>query len=141
MKTLITAILTLASVNAFSASIQILETTNFSSPYVQGSFGINEEMGRAWAELAIDNSVGSDSSPEYVKVKVAGLSLVGESVVLDIEGQQVECAKVRPVGIFRYRVAKSTGKCVFKAKSGKKVIDDGFETRTIRTLVVSLETR
>lgn len=142
MKTLIVTVLALAALNSFAASIPVYETTNYSTGQVDGSFGINEEMGRAWVELAITTGYsGDDSGPSYERVKVPGLSLVGGSVVLDVEGQQVECAKVRPVGIFRYRMAKPTGNCKFKTQVVKETVDDGFETRTVRVLKVSLETK
>lgn len=140
MKKFIVAILAIASLNSFAASLEIYETTNFSSQYITGSFDINEDLGRAWVELELPSSF-SDSAPDYVRVKVPGLSLVGGSVILDVEGSQTECAKVRAVGIFRYRVARSTGKCVFKSKVVKTIVDDGFDTQTVRKLTVTLETR
>lgn len=141
MKTLIASILAAASMNAFSASIPLHEQRESYVYRVQGSYGINEEMGRAWVELAIDTSTDVDSSPDYVKVKVPGMSIVGGSVVLNVEGQQVECAKIRPVGIFRFRMAKATGNCQFKWKLEKRVVDDGFYVRTVKYVVVSLETK
>ncbi len=142
MKTLIAIVLAFFALNSFAASTPVYEETNYSSGQVDGSFGINEELGRAWVELAIWSGFQSDDSgPDYKRVKVEGLSLVGGSVVLNVEGQQIECAKVRPVGIFHYRVAKSTGKCKFKSQTIKKTVDDGFETRTVRVLKVTLETK
>lgn len=142
MKTLIATVLALATLNAFAASVPVYETTDYSTGQVDGSFGINEEMGRAWVELAIYTSYSSDDSgPNYERVKVEGLSLVGGSVVLNVDGQQVECAKVKPVGIFRYRVARATGNCKFKTKIEKQTYDDGFETHQVRVLKVSLETK
>lgn len=142
MKTLIASILMIATMNVFAASVKVYETTTFSNGQVDGSFGINEDMGRAWVELAIYSGFSSDDSgPSYERVKVPGLSLVGGSVVLEVEGQQVECAKVKPVGIFKYRVAKATGNCKFKTSIEKRTYDDGFETRQISVLNVSLVTK
>lgn len=141
MKTLIATILATASLNAFAVSIPLHEQTVYSLPRVQGEFKINEEMGRAWVELSIDTSSDVDSSPDYVRVQVPGLSVVGGSVVLNVEGQQVECAKIRPVGIFRYRMARATGNCQFKSTVERRSVDDGFEVRKVKVLSVSLETK
>ncbi len=143
MKTLIATVLALTTINAFSASIPLLETTDYSSGRVDGSFGINEEMGRAWVELAVDvGGSGDDSqSTNYARVKVEGMSLVGGQVVLNQDGAQIVCANVRPVGIFHYHVAKPTGNCKFNTQIVKEIQDDGFDTRTVRVLKVSLETK
>lgn len=140
MKTMIATILAAVSLNSFAASIPVYEVSNYDR--LDGSFGINEEMNRAWIEVAIFSNLSSDDSgPSYDRVKVTGLSLVGGSVVLDVEGQQVECAKVRTVGIFRTRVAKATGNCKFTTKVESRISDDGFETRRIRVTVLSLTTK
>lgn len=143
MKTLIASVLMIASVNAMSASIKLHETTNFSSGNAYGEFGINEEMNRAWVELSIVTSNDPDFGATYdeVRMKVEGLSLVGGSVVLDVDGQQVECAKIKTVGIFKKRKAKATGNCVFKTKVEKRVHDNGYETYKVPILIVSLETK
>ena len=140
MKTLIATVLALATLNSFAASIPVYEASAYDR--VDGDFGINEEMGRAWVELAIYTGSGNDDSgPSYERVKVEGLSLVAGSVVLAVDGQQVECAKVRPVGIFRYRVAKPTGNCKFTSKTEVRIIDDGFETHKRKVQVISLTTK
>jgi hypothetical protein len=138
MKNLIATVLALSTLNSFAASIPVFETTNHS--ILDGAFGINEEMGRAWVEVSESSTFSSDDSgPAYSRVKVPGLSIVAGSVVLDVEGQQFECAKIRPVGIFRYRVAKATGNCHFKTKVETRISDDGFETRkqTVRVLLLN----
>lgn len=140
MKTMIATVLAIVSLNSFAASIPVYETTGYDR--LTGDYGINEEMGRAWVEVAIHSSMGSDDSgPSYDRVKVPGLSIVAGSVVLDVEGQQVECAKIRPTGIFRYRVAKPTGNCKFTTKVETRIADDGFETRKVRVTILSLETK
>ncbi len=138
MKTLIATVLALTTLNAIAASIPVFETTSYSS--LSGTFGINEEMGRAWVEVAESSaSMSDDSGASYTRVKVPGLSVVAGVVVLEVEGQQVECAKIRPVGIFRYRMAKPTGNCKFTTKVESRIFDDGFETRkqTVRILLLN----
>ena len=138
MKTLIATVLTLSALNASAASIKVFET--YAQSTLAGSFGINEEMGRAWVEVAESSSWATDDSgPAYSRVKVSGLSVVGGSVVLDVEGQQVECAKIRPVGIFGYRVAKATGNCQFTTKIETRTTDNGFEVikRKVRVLLLN----
>lgn len=141
MKTLIASVLATLSLNAFSVALPLHEQTVWSFAKVDASYGINEEMGRAWVELAVHTSTDVDSSPDYVRVKVPGMSIVGGSVVLDVDGQQVECAKIRPVGIFRYRMAKATGNCQVKSRTERRIEDDGFNTRKVTKLVVTLETK
>lgn len=137
---MIAAVLAVVSLNTLAASIPVYETNLGNS--VTGSFGINEEMGRAWVEVAVSsNSASDDSGASYDRVKVPGLSLVGGVVVLDVEGQQVECAKVRAVGIFRTRVARPTGKCKFTTKVETRIFDDGFETRRNKVVIMSLTTK
>lgn len=141
MKTLIASVLALIALNASAAKLDIFETRNLGT--VTGSYGINEEMGRAWVELDVDSRISADDSigQDFERVKVPGLSLVGGSVVLEVEGQQVECAKVRPVGIFRYRMAKETKNCKFTTRTETRIEDDGFETHKVKVQIVSLETK
>ncbi|MFL5785582.1 MAG: hypothetical protein ACJ76H_13280, partial [Bacteriovoracaceae bacterium] len=126
MKTLIATALVLATLNSFAASVKVYEGDAYDQ--IDASYGINEEMGRAWVELAIyTGSTGDDSGPSYDRVHVEGLSLAGGSVVLNVDGQQVECAKVKPSGIFRTHVARATKNCKFVSKIERRTTDDGFE--------------
>ena len=140
MKTLIATVLALTTLNAVAASIPVFEGSRYS--VLEGSFGINEEMGRAWVEVAESSGMSSDDSgPAYSRVKLDGLSIVAGSVVLAVDGQQVECAKIKPVGIFRYRVARATGNCKFTTKLETRVTDDGFEVRKNTVKVLLLNTK
>jgi hypothetical protein len=143
MKTIIATILALSTINAFSASIPLLETQSFSSGRADGSFGINEEMGRAWVELSVDTGYSGDDSSSSTdsRVQVEGMSLVGGQVVLNKDGSQIVCANVRPVGIFHYHVARATGNCQFRTQVVKEIQDDGFDTKRVSVLKVSLETK
>ncbi len=142
MKTFI-AVLALVSLNAFAASVEVMTLTPRSltrSVNVKGSFGINEKLGRVWAEVTeVNNDV--DSMDDIYREQVAGLSLVGDTVVLNVEGQNVECAKVKHVGIFHYPVARATGNCKFVSTDKIVMEDDGFEIHKRRKIVVTLETK
>ncbi len=142
MKTLIAA-LAFVSLSSFAASVPVMTLSPRSltrSFDVKGSFGINEKLGRAWAEVTeVNHDV--DSMDDVYREQVKGLSLVGDTVVLEVEGQNVECAKVRHVGIFHYPVARATGNCKFLATEKIVMEDDGFEIHKRRKIVVTLETK
>ena len=142
MKTLIT-VLALVSFNAFAAKVQVTEVSahSVSSAYgISADFGINESLGRAWAEITLASTF-SDSNDTYLRAQVPGLSVVGDQVVLNVEGQNVVCANIRPVGIFRYRVAKKTKNCAFVVETKTTQVDDGYTVRTVKKHVLSLETK
>jgi hypothetical protein len=140
MKALFTAVLLTLGLSAFAAEIKIYEAPAWRHDMAEGSFGINEELGRAWVELALSDRM-SDSGPDYQRIKVEGLSLVGGSVVLAVEGQQVECAVVKTVGIFRTRVARATGNCKFVTRRFNQMVDDGFNLRRVPMMSVSIQTK
>ncbi len=145
MKTLIAAIafVLFASVQSFAASIPVYEipASSMTRTYdVVGSYGINAELGRAWAEITV-RSTFTDSADDYYRAQVPGLSIVGDEVVLNVEGQNVVCAKVKRVGIFKTPVARATKNCAFKVSEKIVLHDDGFEIRKRRSVVVSLETK
>ncbi len=141
MKTLLGIALTLGTLTGFAATIQVLET-HANQNYVGSTFAVNEQLGRAWVEVALQDNFGTEPTTGYERAKVEGLSLVGDTVVLNVEGQQVECAKVRTVGrIFSRREVKATGNCTFKTAKGSKTCDDGFEVTVVKTLIVNLVTK
>ncbi len=142
MKTLIIA-LALVSFNAFAGSVKVAEinANQVQSAYdIVGSYGINTKLGRAWAEITL-RSQDVDSTDTYLREQVKGLSIVGGSVVLDIDGQQTECAKIKNVGIFRTEVARATNNCKFVVTKKSTQVDDGFEVRTVKSYVLTLETK
>ncbi len=142
MKTLIT-LLALVSFNAFAAKVPVTEVNGFavnSASSITADFGINESLGRAWAEVTLASTF-SDSSDTYLRAQVPGLSIVGDQVVLNVDGQNVVCANIRPVGIFRYRVAKKTRECAFVVDKKTTQVDDGYTVRTVKSYVLSLETK
>lgn len=140
MKTLIIALVLLTS-NAFAAKVQVAEysyNAAATASSIKGSYGINTSLNRAWVEVTLQQS--GDMGDDYDRVLVPGLSIVGDAVVLDVEGQQVECAKVRPVGIFRTLMARPTKNCKFTVAVKKTEVDNGFEVRIKKSYVLSLET-
>jgi hypothetical protein len=143
MKKTVFALLTLISLNAFSASVEVMEVKD--SPVIMGvhdvdvDFGINVELGRAWVEVQAHRT-SEDSMGDFYRARVEGLSLQNGLIVLDIEGQQVECGFVKRVGIFKTPVARMNGNCRFDVEKKKTVIDDGFNNRTQVSYVVTLET-
>jgi hypothetical protein len=140
MKTLMLTLLLIAS-NAFAAKVEITEIGYNDVPsahYITADYGINTELNRAWAEITLE--LPGESNFSYLRAQVPGLSIVGDAVVLDVEGQQVECAKIRPRGIFRTLGAKATKNCKFTVTMKKTQVDDGFEISTKKSYVLSLET-
>lgn len=142
MKTLMIA-LALVSFNAFAGSVVVTEinANEVHTQYgISADYGINTKLGRAWAEITL-SSGDVDSSDTYLRAQVPGLSIVGGSVVLDVDGQQVECAKIKNVGIFRTEVARATKNCKFVVTKKSTQVDDGFEVRTVKSYVLTLETK
>lgn len=140
MKTLIIALALLTS-NAFAAKIKVAEfgysaVSNSSS--IIPSYGFNPSLDRAWVEVTLQQS--GDTMDDHERFLVPGLSMVGDSIVLDIEGQQVECAKIRKGGIFRTTSARPTKNCKFTVAVKKTEVDNGFEIRIKKSYVLSLET-
>lgn len=140
MKTLIT-LLALISLNAFAAKVDVMEISDdqwiTSVSDVSTSYGFNLELGRAWVEVTAGAS--QENLGSFYREKVSGLSLIGNSIVLDIEGQQVECATIRKAGIFG-KTARSTGNCRFVVTRKKTILDDGYEQFKKISYVVSIET-
>lgn len=137
MKALLLA-LALTTSSAFAAEILVdSRVARNSRDRVGAQFKFNEELGRAWVELEISDgwpTSESASIPWQERVKVPGLSLQDHTVVLDVDGQLIECAYIRNVGIFRTRAARNTGHCVFELRKSSQTLDDGFETRQVTIL-------
>ena len=140
MKALFIA-LALVTSSAFAAKVEVAEFSYYAAPSASSiiaSYGINPSLNRAWVEVTLQQS--GDTGNDYERVLVPGMSIVGDAVVLEVEGQQVECAKVRPLGIFRTLSAKPTKNCKFTVAVKKTPVDDGFEIRIKKSYVLSLET-
>lgn len=143
MKTLLIALI-LMTANAFASEIPVMKIPEARTSGVHSlimSYGTNTNLGRAWAEVTIVSPFGSDSMDEELRALVPGLSLVGGSIVLDVEGQQVECAKLVTRGIFGYLYPKATGKCIFQVRKSVEQQDNGFEIRKVKMLEIVLVTK
>lgn len=134
--------LTLTSV-AHAESFDIFEAQyNGRTPTVTTQFAVNKQLGRAWVEINVDNSDADSSlgNDDY-RTKVEGLRLdvASNTIVLERDGQLIECAKWKRGGFFGISEYKPTG-CKFSHRLIKKTVDDGFETYTVRAVVVTLMT-
>jgi hypothetical protein len=129
--------------NAFAKELLILEAPAKSThTRVQSQFKINKELGRAWVVLKKYERRGKGHSHyRTAKVQVPGLSFEPEtqSIVLENEGQIIECAKVKTKTIiFPINFIKKTGNCEIDYRFVKKSIDDGYEIKTRNFLQVYL---
>jgi uncharacterized membrane protein len=130
----------LVSVNAFAAKIDVMsipEQTNLSyASEITVSFNANLENGNAWVEASTPST--EESNGYFDRAKVEGLSVQGNSIVLDVDGQQIECATVKKT-FFGPRI-KATGNCKFSIKKNVKNVDDGYNGYRLTTYDVSLVT-
>jgi carbamoylphosphate synthase large subunit len=109
---------------AFASETLIHEmSTRFHNGQTFGEFRVNESTGQAWVEIAMEGFT-PDVLGATENVEVAGLSLDGESVMMD----SVECAVLRTVGIFKKRKVIETGKCS---------IDFRISGRTLQTYLIT----
>jgi hypothetical protein len=133
MKKLMIAFLALLSFSLFAGEITlynkpVYETRDFSFNGLE--FAINKDLGRAWVVIKLvelgDGPVAYDE-----RVKVEGLYYNGstQEVLLDIEGNQIVCAKVK-INFFGTHI-KNTGKCTFQTKYYSKEVDNGYEIEKI----------
>lgn len=123
--------------NAWSS--QLLIKRLYTDNSVSAVFDFDQPTSRAWVELAITSSF-SDSDDDYERVKVEGLSLEGDTIRFDLDGQSFECAKIKNRRlIFRYNVLQNTKECNFKFKKHKITVDDGFRLRKVNVTDVYLE--
>ncbi len=107
---------------------------------VSGVFDFDEETSRAWVELEISPRFSDIDDNDYERVKVPGLTLEGDIIRFDLEGQSFECAKLKKRGlIFRANVAVKTGQCTFEYKKQKITVDDGFRLRKVRVTDVYIQ--
>lgn len=110
---------------------------------IEQSFDINAELGRAWVNVSVYESMGETSmySEDY-RVKIEGMSFNAQtgSVNIDHEGQIVECAKLVSKGrwVFRHKKLQMSERCKFSQKWVTTTFDDGFEIQKRNTLHLSL---
>lgn len=131
------------SIAANAAEVKVLDMPVWGSKIVNGEFGFNEELGRVWVEISVDETFNNESTPDYYRVKLDELvyEATSQKAVLTVDGQAFECAALRKRGIlFRHNYLKTTG-CAFKSKTVKVQYDDGFEIQTRTHLQVFLVTK
>ena len=108
----------------------------------QPHFKIDRELGRAWVEVDLRNYIGEFHT---LRAQVPALSFEKESnqVVLDVDGQQVVCAKgegstwSRSLG----DDIVATGNCPFKISYEMRTVDDGYRPKQLRFLHVEMTVR
>lgn len=143
MKHLI-ALLVLVSGFAHAAEIKVFEAP--SGPWAQiidGNFAVNKTMGRAWVEVEISERARGphrDTARSFSKAKVEGLTYDMETskIMLDLNGQSVECAYVTNRRFFS--TIKETG-CSLVPRKEKRIFDDGYRTYKVEYLQLFLVTK
>ena len=144
MKNLVLAFSLLVSSLTFAAEVKIYEAPTWMGDSASATFAVNEELGRAWVEIHISDNYDVEDMGTTERVKVPGLSYdnSAKAILLDIDGQLVECAqlKKRGISVFRHNLIKESG-CHFTSKVVKKMVDDGFEIKKKNYLQVFLITK
>ncbi len=126
MKQLFLAIV-LFSVAAQAGEVKIFEATGrFSLNKVEVGFVASELAQTAAVNVTILKPNRSDRGPIYrrttTRVPVEGLSVVNNTVVLDIDGRLVECGTLGKTPVLRHTVVKPTGECkLIKRITGRKL--------------------
>lgn len=144
MKKLICSLVCLLSVSANAKEFKIAELGYYqvATSDVREEFEINEELGRAWVKLTANKRFDYESDSEEYRVKVPGLSFDVDSktIVLDYEGQIIDCVQMitKGRGIFRRTIMKETGRCEFVQRWVTVTYDDGFEIRKTQKLHIFL---
>lgn len=142
MKSLI-AILVLLSSVAFAGEIKVYEVEAGPwSQFIRGNFAVNASMGRAWVSVEVSERLhGSrrDSTSSYRNVGIPGLSFdsASQKIMLDLEGQLIECGYRTGRGIFR-RIKETN--CHFESRKEWRTYDDGFNTYRMQVLQLFLVT-
>ena len=130
-----------AEVKVFDAPVSFGQNT------VSASFAVNKDLGRAWVNVITGSSTTmtdpdrDDSSSYRMKVKGLSYDKAASAIVLDVDGQIVECAAVSSWGrsIFRRDVIKSTG-CKLVTKIVRVNYDNGYEIEKRRHAQVFIVT-
>lgn len=137
------ALLVLLSGLAQAAEVKVYETSKDPwSNVIQGSFEVNPDMDRAWVSVVVaDRLHGRDSQRSYADVKVPGLfyDAATRQVMLQLDGQLIECGVQRGNNVFTRRIVK-TG-CSFEARTERRVYDDGYRTYNREYLQLFLVTK
>jgi hypothetical protein len=143
MKRLLLVIaLTLASV-AQAAEMKLLDIASSSfHGDAQARFNVNLQLGRAWVETTVTDH--SFEQEDVYRSQVAGLSFDQElnAIVLEREGQLIECAEVTMRGrsVLRHTRIRPTN-CSLESRFVTVMVDDGFTIKKQRRLQVFLVTK
>lgn len=126
---------------AQASEIEVLEVGYGAGyPRVTLSFEANKKLGRAWIAANVDTSQNeSDLGDDSYRQKIEGLRYheASDSIILEKDGQDIECAKFDKGSFFRVPSFKSTG-CTLSYRLVKRVVDDGFETYKVDRVLVLL---
>lgn len=106
-------------------------------------FVVNEEDGRAWVEVAVDNgSFGDDFDRQTLRARVEGLSYDAftREIVYSDDGLRLVCARITTSRFLFSRQIhiRSTGRCELGARLERRMDDNGFEHTKNKHLVVDL---
>lgn len=141
--TLVALLVTLTSLPALAAKLTILDVPAYGGGIatILSNFKVNKSLNRAWVETVVDtgHDADSDMGESNYEYHVPGLRFEPalNAIVIDIDGQVIECAKWKNGGIFGISGWKSTG-CNFSSKLVKKNVDDGFRITKVNYAQVYL---
>lgn len=126
-----------------AAEVKVYETAKDQwTNVIQGSFAVNPDMDRAWVSVVVaDRLYGRDVQRSYRDVKVPGLYFdsATRQVMLQHEGELIECGVQRGNNIFTRRIVKTN--CKFEVRSERRVFDDGYRTYKREYLQLFLVTK
>ena len=130
MKTLLVMILALSNV-VYASETKIFETLNYRYEDHNVEFKVNKELGRAWVELSLIDRSFDDIRYDDHRIKIEGLSYdaATQKVLLEKDGQIIECGELRRIPWSIGRRVFPTKACSFKGKTVKVAYDDGFEIK------------
>lgn len=131
MKKILIALSLVLSTTALAGSPILIYDTNDYVLSAREELKVNIEMNRAWVEIttyAHEEDIGYTE-----RVKVPGLTYdpQARAIVMEHEGQLVECAKVKKTRLFKNIRVVETGACEFSRREIIKKVDDGFEVKRI----------
>lgn len=132
----------LFSIGANATETVVFESVPYSNRYykIDTNYEVNPSMGRAWLEIEFQRLRDSDRD-KTVRVKVPGMSF--DQNTKDIVYNGVVCGtRYYKGGLFGgfYKI-RETGNCQIKVIKDRTMYDDGFNTRNVRRLRVTIATR
>lgn len=142
MKKLLSMIIALTAFSATAGEIKIYDVNTAALFYVSSvspEFAINQDLGRAWVNITF-SSYNEDPFKQDERVKVSGLSYNKDTkeIILDAEGSQTVCARVKFRRLFGTEI-RPTGDCKFVQKYYTVEKDNGYEIEKIQRLNITLK--